>query len=85
MPAARQRASFRYPAAEIRQSGWSYAVSECRDNQPSVDTYINGIYNGTFTNYFCKSIRDGWGAMTRAEILKLQRDSLKYKRFDHVP
>lgn len=59
--------------------------SGCRDNQTSADAYIKGTYNGAFTYYFCKSIRDARGAVTRAEILKSLRASLKYEKFDQVP
>jgi len=40
-------------------------------------TYIGGTYNGAFTYYFCKSLRDVQGAITRAELLKRLRASLK--------
>lgn len=32
--------------------------SACRDNQTSADAYIGGSYNGAFTYYFCKHLRD---------------------------
>jgi hypothetical protein len=59
--------------------------SGCRDNQTSADAYINGTYNGAFTYYFCKHIRDAQGLITRAELLKRLRASLKHENYDQVP
>ena len=57
----------------------------CRDNQTSADAYISGTYNGAFTYYFCKHIRDAQGAITRAELLKRLRASLRHEGYDQVP
>ena len=54
--------------------------SGCRDNQTSADAYISGSYNGAFTYYFCKHIRDAQGAISRAELLKRLRASSKARR-----
>ena len=59
--------------------------SGCRDNQTSADAYISGTYNGAFTYYFCKHIRDVQGAITRAELLKRLRASLKHEGYDQIP
>ena len=59
--------------------------SGCRDNQTSADAYINGTYNGAFSYYFCKHIRDAQGVITRAELLKRLRASLKHEGYDQVP
>ncbi len=59
--------------------------SGCRDNQTSADAYISGAYNGAFSYYFCKHIRDVQGAISRAELLKRLRASLKHEDFDQVP
>jgi len=59
--------------------------SGCRDNQTSADAFIKGSYNGAFTYYFCKHLRDSQGAVTRGELLKRVRASLRYNGFDQVP
>jgi hypothetical protein len=59
--------------------------SGCRDNQTSADAQIAGKYNGAFTYYFCKHLRDVKGIITRAELLKRVRASLKHEDFDQVP
>jgi metacaspase-1 len=57
----------------------------CRDNQTSADAYINGTYNGAFTYYLCRHIRDVQGVITRADLLKRLRASLRYEGYDQVP
>ena len=59
--------------------------SGCKDTQTSADAYISGAYNGVFTYYFCKTIRDVQGVITRAELLKLMRASLKHEGYDQIP
>jgi len=57
----------------------------CRDNQTSADAYINGSYNGAFTYYLCKHLRDTQGNTTRAELIKRVRASLKFNDFSQIP
>ncbi|MFH0725894.1 MAG: caspase family protein [Pseudomonadota bacterium] len=57
----------------------------CRNNQTSADAYIGGAYNGAFTYYFCKHIRDAGGAFSRGELLQRLRASLKHGGYDQVP
>jgi hypothetical protein len=59
--------------------------SGCRDNQTSADAYIGGTYNGAFSYYFCKHLRDTQGVIPRAELLKRLRASLKHENYDQVP
>jgi metacaspase-1 len=59
--------------------------SGCRDNQTSADAYISGSYNGAFTYYFCKHVRDARGAISRADLLSRLRASLKYEGYSQVP
>lgn len=59
--------------------------SGCRDNQTSADAQIAGKYNGAFTYYFCKHLRDVKGIIPRGELLKRVRASLKHEEFDQVP
>jgi len=57
----------------------------CRDNQTSADAFIAGSYNGAFTYYFCKHLRDAQGALSRADLLKRLRASLKHHGYSQVP
>ena len=57
----------------------------CRDNQTSADAYIKGSYNGAFTYYFCKHLRDEQGKLSRSALLKRLRASLKYEGYAQVP
>jgi hypothetical protein len=56
----------------------------CKANQTSADAYIKGNYNGAFTYYFCKHIRDANGKITRPELLKRIRSSHKYEGYSQV-
>ncbi len=57
----------------------------CRANQTSADAYINGSYNGAFTYYFCKHLRDVQGSLSRSDLLKRLRASLKYEGYEQIP
>jgi hypothetical protein len=59
--------------------------SGCRDNQTSADAYIDGSYNGAFTYYFCRHLRDAQGALKRVDLLKRVRASLRFNGFSQVP
>lgn len=39
----------------------TYIFSGCKDTQTSADAYIKGTYNGAFTYYFCKTLRNVQG------------------------
>ena len=56
-----------------------------KDTQTSADACIGGAYNGAFTYYFCKTLRDVQGAITRAELLKRMRAALKHEGYDQIP
>jgi len=57
----------------------------CKDKQTSADAYIGGTYNGAFTYYFCKHVRDTRGDISRTELLKRLRASLKHEGYSQVP
>jgi hypothetical protein len=59
--------------------------SGCRDNQTSADAQIGGSYNGAFTYYTCKHLRDTKGSLSRSELVKRVRASLKFNGFSQVP
>ena len=60
-------------------------LSGCRDNQTSADARIGGSYNGAFTYYTCKHLRDNQGNLSRAELIKRVRASLKFNGFSQIP
>jgi hypothetical protein len=57
----------------------------CKDNQTSADAYISGTYNGAFTYFFCKHLRDSGGNLSRNELLKRIRNSLSYGGYSQTP
>ncbi len=56
----------------------------CRDNRTSADAYINRSFNGAFSYYFCKHLRDAKGSVDRAELLRRVRASLKFNGYSQV-
>jgi hypothetical protein len=57
----------------------------CRPDQFSADAEIDGKPAGAFTYYFCRHLRDTQGKVTREQLLKLVRASLKFEGFSQVP
>jgi metacaspase-1 len=57
----------------------------CQDDQTSADAYIDGSYNGAFTYYFCKHLRDTGGTIPRADLLKRLRASLRHEEYTQIP
>jgi hypothetical protein len=57
----------------------------CRDNQTAADAFIKGKYNGAFTYYLCMHLRDMQGGVTRGELLRRVRASLKHYGYSQVP
>ena len=57
----------------------------CKDYQTSSDAWIAGDYNGAFTFYFCDHIRGMDGKITRKELIKRVRTSLRNLGFDQIP
>jgi len=43
------------------------------------------IAAGAFTYYFCRHLRDTQGRVTREQLLKLVRASLKHEGYSQVP
>jgi hypothetical protein len=65
---------------------WNHVLfAGCKENQTSADANIGGSYNGAFTYYFCKHLRESQGNITRRELLKSIRASLKFNGFTQVP
>lgn len=57
----------------------------CKDNQTSADAYIDGRYNGAFTYYFCKHIRESRGVINRAELHSRIANSLDHNDYSQLP
>jgi hypothetical protein len=57
----------------------------CQTAQESADAYINGSYNGAFTYYFCKHMRESSGRITRRNLLERIRNSLRHKGYFQTP
>lgn len=57
----------------------------CKDNQTSADALIGNTYNGAFTYYFCRHIRDTQAKIDRDELLKRIRASLRHEGYAQVP
>jgi metacaspase-1 len=57
----------------------------CRDNQTSADAFIDGRYNGAFSYYFCKHIRENRGNITRSELISRISDSLDHNDYSQLP
>ena len=70
----------------VRRSTASHILwSGCRADQTSADAYINGGYNGAFTYFFCKHMRETGGNITRRNLLTRVRDSLRYNGYLQTP
>jgi len=57
----------------------------CRDSQTSADALIDGHYNGAFSYYFCRHIRENSGNISRADLYTRVKNSLKFNNFSQVP
>lgn len=59
--------------------------SGCGEAQTSADAYIGGSYNGAFTYFWCKHMRDSDGNLSRTELLERVKNSLKTGRYTQIP
>jgi hypothetical protein len=57
----------------------------CEDYQTSADAPIENAYNGAFTYFFCKHIRDASGLITREGLMQRLRNSLSFNKFAQIP
>jgi metacaspase-1 len=75
---------------EVRKIGAEAALNHvlwaaCRSDQYSSDADIGGKPGGAFTCFFCRHIRDTAAKVSRGDLLKLVRASLKHEGFSQVP
>lgn len=72
-------------AAEKAVAGEHHILwTGCKANQTSADAYFNGRYNGAFTYYFVKVMRETQNKLSRKEVVARVRAALKGK-FSQVP
>jgi hypothetical protein len=57
----------------------------CQDQQTAADAYINGSFNGAFTYYLCRHLRDTAATLNRQELIKRVRQSLQHSGFGQTP
>ena len=57
----------------------------CKSNQTSADALIGATYNGAFTYYLCRHIRDTGGKINRQDLLWRVRASLKHEGYSQIP
>lgn len=57
----------------------------CKDNQTSADAWIDGRYNGAFSYYFCKHVRESRGIITREELHSRIAESLTHNNYSQSP
>ncbi|MGE0085937.1 MAG: caspase family protein [Desulfococcaceae bacterium] len=74
----------------VNRSGTSSTANHilwaaCHSGQESADAFINGSYNGAFTYYFCKHMRDSSGRISRANLLERIRNSLFHNGYPQTP
>lgn len=71
--------------SSVRDSVHHILWAGCMDNQTSADAYIGGAYNGAFTYYFCKTMRETGNRLSRRDVLSRVRSSLRFNRYDQIP
>lgn len=59
--------------------------SGCKAEQTSDDAYIDNSYNGAFTYYFCKFMRQSQGKVTRRVLLEQVRNALSFNHHSQIP
>ncbi len=57
----------------------------CKSNQTSADAFIAGSFNGAFSYYFCKIIRETGNNISRSEVLRRLRSTLAHNGYDQIP
>ncbi|MEZ4525289.1 MAG: caspase family protein [Desulfobacterales bacterium] len=57
----------------------------CQSGQEASDAFVNGTYNGAFTYYFCKHMRDSSGRISRRNLLERIRNSLFHNGYAQIP
>jgi hypothetical protein len=69
----------------IRDTVHQILWAACRDYQVSADAYIDGAFNGAFTYYFCKTMRETGNQLCRSEVLNRVRAALQFNHYNQIP
>lgn len=59
-------------------------LAACKENQTAADAFMGGSYNGAFTYFLCKSIRDASGSLSYTDLIQRVRRSLQYEGFSQI-
>lgn len=74
------------PNKQIKPKGYNNVLwASCASDQTSADAFIKGSYNGAFTYYLCKHVRETDGKIKRSLLLQRLRDSLKHHGYSQIP
>lgn len=57
----------------------------CQEGQKSKDAVFNDVYQGAFTYFFGKHMRDTGGNITRRNLLERIRQSLRFNSYSQIP
>lgn len=60
-------------------------LAGCREDQTSADAYIGGAYNGAFSYFLCKAVRETAGPITLGNLIRQVRQALVSEGFIQVP
>ena len=71
-------------AADLNPATHQILWSGCRADQTSADAYFSGRYNGAFTYWFVKTVKDTQNKLARKDVLAKMRAAMKGK-FAQVP
>ncbi|MDT7834344.1 caspase family protein [Aquabacterium sp. OR-4] len=72
-------------AADKAVAGRNHVLwSGCKANQTSADAYFSGRYNGAFTYWYVKTLRDSGNKLSRKAVVTKVRAALK-GQFSQVP
>lgn len=83
-----ERADFpakRFPRSTSSRKLNHVLLAGCRDDQTSADAYLGGAYNGAFTYYLCKTIRDQGSDLTYKQLMASVSHSLRHNAFTQNP
>lgn len=71
-------------AADLNPATHQILWSGCRADQTSADAYFNGRYNGAFTYWFVKTVKDTQNKLSRKDVLAKMRAAMK-GQFAQIP
>ena len=71
-------------AADLNPATHQILWAGCKANQTSADAYFNGRYNGAFTYWFVKTVKDTQNKLSRKDVLTKMRTAMAGK-FAQVP